>query len=93
MGQRRLSATTNVALRVPWIIKARRTPSQGLDLSGWPRRERGACRSHSGRWTAGVGGYEVRCDAHALALALDLCCSLCLVPLREVLQVKLKLLA
>jgi hypothetical protein len=37
----------------------------------------------------------MRCDAHAvaLALALGLCCSLCLVPLREVLQVKLKLLA
>jgi hypothetical protein len=37
----------------------------------------------------------MRCDAHALALALapGLFCSLCLVPLREVLQVKLKLLA
>jgi len=37
----------------------------------------------------------MRCDAHVLALALDLglCCSLCLVPLREVPQVKLKPLA
>jgi hypothetical protein len=95
MGQRRLSAAMNVALTVPWIIKARRTPSQGLDLSSWPRRERGLSLSQQmlDRWC--VGGYEMRCDAHALALALapGLFCSLCLVPLREVLQVKLKLLA